>query len=51
MIREKKGFSARPVLDTAAYKESQYEKLAAYASKYLDLEYIMELVESGSMTK
>lgn len=51
MIREKKGFPVRPVLDTAAYKESQYEKLAAYASKYLDLDYIFELVENVSMTK
>lgn len=49
MIRKEKGIPQRPVLDTVAYKETQYEKLADYASNYLDLDYIMALVESGSM--
>lgn len=48
LLRKEKGFPLRPILDTAAYKETQYEKLAEEASKYLDLDYIMTLVESGS---
>lgn len=44
-LRRRKGLPEREIVDTMAYKESQYEKLAAYAKKYLDMDYIMELLK------
>lgn len=46
-IRRRKGLPQREVVDTVAYKESQYKKLAAYTKEHLDMEYIMELLEEG----
>lgn len=46
-IRRLKGLPQREVVDTVAYKESQYKKLAAYTKEHLDMEYIMELLEEG----
>ncbi len=45
LIRADKGLPLRDVVDTEAIKEAQYEKLAAYTEKYLDMDYIMKLIE------
>lgn len=45
LLRRKKGLPERPPVDTAVQKEQQYERLAEYAEKYLDIDYILELIE------
>lgn len=44
-IRRAKGLAERPLVDTQAQKEIQYERLAAYARKYLDIDYIMSIIK------
>lgn len=43
-IRRTKGLPEREAVDTKAYKEQQYAKLAEYARKYLNVDYIMKLI-------
>jgi adenosylcobyric acid synthase len=43
-IRRAKGLPEREAIDTKAYKEQQYAKLAEYAREYLDVDYIMKLI-------
>lgn len=45
MLRREKGLTEREAVDTAALKEEQYERLAEYAEKYLDMDYILKLIE------
>jgi len=44
-IRINDGREALPLVDTAEIKEYSYEKLAEYAEKYLDMDYIMQLIQ------
>ena len=44
MIRRHKGIPQREMVDTMAYKEAQYTKLGNYAREYLDVDYIMSLI-------
>lgn len=44
-IRRQKGLPERDMVDTVAYKESQYKKLAECAKEHLDMEYIMNLIK------
>ena len=44
-IRTNDGREALPLVNTAQIKEYSYEKLAEYAEKYLDMDYIMQLVQ------
>lgn len=46
-IRKAKGYAEKPMVDTVAFKEEQYRKLAEYGRKYLDMDYIMDLVRKG----
>ncbi|MDO4542704.1 MAG: cobyric acid synthase [Bacillota bacterium] len=46
-IRRRKGLPEREMVDTIAYKESQYKKLAEAAKEHLDMDYIMKLVQEG----
>lgn len=46
-IRKQKGLPQREVVDTVALKEEQYRKLGEYTKKYLDMDYIMNLIEGG----
>ena len=43
-IRRAKGLPERPLVDTQAQKEAQYQKLADYARQYLDMDYIMSII-------
>lgn len=43
-IRRAKGLPERPLVDTQAQKEAQYRRLADYARQYLDIEYIMSII-------
>ena len=43
-IRSAKGLAERPLVDTQAQKEIQYDRLAAYAREYLDIDYIMSII-------
>ena len=49
LLRKEKGLPLGNVIDTAAAKEEQYEALAAHVEKHLDMDYIIDLIESGSM--
>lgn len=44
-IRRRKGLPEKDMVDTVAYKESQYKKLAEYTKEHLDMEYIMNLIK------
>ncbi|MGI5874584.1 MAG: cobyric acid synthase [Bacillota bacterium] len=44
-IRRKKGLPERPAVDTAAIKEESYRKLGEYVETYLDMDYIIDLIE------
>lgn len=43
-IRRAKGLPERPLVDTQAQKEAQYQRLADYARQYLDIDYIMSII-------
>lgn len=43
-IRRAKGLPERPLVDTQAQKEAQYQRLANYARQYLDIDYIMSII-------
>jgi len=43
-LRRAKGLPERPPVDTQAQKEKQYDRLAAYARQYLDIDYIMAII-------
>lgn len=44
-LRAAKGLPERPPLDTRALKDIQYEKLASHAEQYLDIPFIVDLIE------
>lgn len=44
-IRKSIGLKPLPPVDTAAIKEQQYAKLGEYARKYLDIAYILRLID------
>ena len=44
-IRKEKGLPEREAVNTTALKEEQYRKLGEYTRKYLDMDYIMNLIE------
>ena len=44
-LRRAKGLAERPQVDTQAQKEMQYDRLAAYARQYLDVDYIMSIIK------
>jgi adenosylcobyric acid synthase len=43
-VRESRGMECKAVVDTAKIKEDSYEKLAAYAEKYLDIDHIVKIL-------
>jgi adenosylcobyric acid synthase len=47
MIRKSKGYSERTIVDTNNLKESDYDALANETAKYLDIEYIMNLLNES----
>lgn len=47
MIRKSKGYSERAIVDTNNLKESDYDALANETAKYLDIEYIMNLLNES----
>lgn len=47
MIRREKGLPEREAVNTTALKEEEYRKLGEYTKKYLDMDYIVKLVEGG----
>ncbi|HEX3028538.1 MAG TPA: cobyric acid synthase, partial [Clostridia bacterium] len=44
LIRKKKGYALKEPVNTNALKEQDYEKLADYAKKYLDIDYIKKIM-------
>ena len=44
-IRKEKGLPEKEAVNTTALKEEQYRKLGEYTRKYLDMDYIMNLIE------
>ncbi len=46
LIRAAANYPTRPLIDTRSLREEQYDKLAAYAEKYLDIDYLVQLAES-----
>ncbi len=44
-LRQSVGRDPLPPVDTAAQKERQYAKLGEYAAKYLDIDYILRLID------
>ena len=45
-LLENCGADARPALDYAAFKEEQYDKLAAHVRQYVDMERIYQILTS-----
>ncbi len=44
LIRKKKGYALKEPVNTNVLKEQDYEKLAGYARKYLDIDYIKKIM-------
>lgn len=44
-IRKEKGLPEKAPIDTAKQKQAQYNKLGEYMKQYLDMDYILELLE------
>jgi adenosylcobyric acid synthase len=49
LIRCDKGYSEKPIVNTNSLKEEDYDTLAKEACKYLDIEYIMNLINIGTV--
>lgn len=47
LIRRHSGLAELPPVDTAAKKDEQYARLAAYARQYLDIDYILRLIDGA----
>lgn len=44
LIRKAKGYAQKELINTNSLKEQDYEKLAEYAKKYLDMDYIKKIL-------
>ncbi len=50
LIRVNSNYPSCPLVDTASRREEQYDRLAAYAEKYLDIDYLIQLAESSGQS-
>lgn len=46
LLRNKKRFVAKPPVNTAKIKEESYESLAKTALKFLDMDYVLKLINA-----
>ncbi len=45
LVRKRKGVAPRTVVDTVRMKDGDYDKLASYATEYLDMDYIRKIID------
>jgi len=45
LVRKRKGFAPKEVVNTVRMKEEDYDKLASYAMEYLDMDYIRKIID------